>query len=110
MSKRKWITGDKWITIRYLVTKTTSQVALELNIVLKQLKKKLSMATLLYQGFALLMDQTGVDTVLVEEVILKPGMFPSSQTSLITHEKLILLFCSLYNTIMADFKESFLFP
>lgn len=76
----------------------------------KAVKKKLSMVTLLYQGFALLMDQTGVDTLLVGEVILKPGMFPSSQTSLITHEKLILLFCSLYNTIMADFKESFLFP
>lgn len=51
------------------------------------------MVALLYQGIALLMDQTGVDTVLVEEVILKPGMFPSSQISLIMHEKLILVFC-----------------
>lgn len=36
--------------------------------------------TVLYQGIALLMDQTRVDAVLME-VVFMPATFPSSQTS-----------------------------
>lgn len=46
----------------------------------------------------------------MKDVILKPGIFPPSQTSYILQEKSILLFCSLWEYNPNGLLGSFLFP